>query len=90
MDHMLRRIRGEYLEMPGLRLTDRQAQRLWGLDQHTCAQLLDLLVGDKFLRLTKDRMYARLTDSPIAAPPRRMAVAELANISRAVRFDRAG
>jgi hypothetical protein len=28
----LRRIRGEYLEMPGLCLTLAQAQRLWGLE----------------------------------------------------------
>ena len=31
-DYMLRQVRSEYLEMPGLRLTRRQAQRLWGLD----------------------------------------------------------
>ena len=30
---MLRRIQGEFREMPGLRLTCRQAQRLWNLDQ---------------------------------------------------------
>ena len=89
MEHMLCRIRGEFLEMPGLRLTHRQAQRLWGLDQHTCTQLLDSLIGDKFLRRTNDGRYARLTDGPVAAPPLRMAVAELANISRPVRFDRA-
>jgi hypothetical protein len=29
----LRRVKGEYLEMPGLRLTPAQAQRLWGLDR---------------------------------------------------------
>ena len=28
-DSILRRICGEYLEMPGLRLTQPQAQRLW-------------------------------------------------------------
>src|SRR5688572_20900769 len=36
-DQMLHRIFSEYLEMPGLRLTRRQAQRLWGLDEETCA-----------------------------------------------------
>ena len=49
MDQMLRRIYGEYLEMPGLRLTRAQAQRLWGLDEETCAQLLQSLTEDKFL-----------------------------------------
>jgi hypothetical protein len=32
---LLRRIRAEYLEMPGLRLTAPQAQRLFGLDSET-------------------------------------------------------
>lgn len=32
-DAMLRRIYGEFLEMPGMRLTLSQAQRLWGLDE---------------------------------------------------------
>lgn len=62
IDHMLRRVRGEYLEMPGLRLTRRQAQRLWGLDEHTCAQLLDSLTEAKFLHRTDDGTYGRLTD----------------------------
>lgn len=84
-DHMLCRIRGEYLEMPGLRLTDRQAQRLWGLDRHTCGRLLDSLVKSKFLRRTDDGMYARLTDGAVAAPPLRMAAAGLAGISRLAR-----
>ena len=38
-EDILRRIRGEYLEMPGLRLTSVQAQRLWGLDARTCASV---------------------------------------------------
>ena len=33
LSELLGRIRGEYLEMPGLKLTLAQAQRLWGLDQ---------------------------------------------------------
>ena len=32
IDQMLQRIQGEFVEMPGLRLTAAQAQRLWGLD----------------------------------------------------------
>jgi hypothetical protein len=42
-DEMLRRIRGEYLEMPGLSLTLEQAQRLWGLDAKTCRDFLPSL-----------------------------------------------
>jgi hypothetical protein len=48
-EDLLRRIRGEFIEMPGLRLTFRQAQRLWGLDARTCESVLARLVGTKFL-----------------------------------------
>ena len=47
---LLARIRSEYQEMPGLRLTAAQAQRLWCLDQETCDSLLSELVEDKFLK----------------------------------------
>ena len=48
-DPVLQRIRGEYLEMPGLRLTVKQACRFWGLDEQTCARLLEQLVDAGFL-----------------------------------------
>lgn len=53
------RIRAEYLEMPGLSLTDRQAARLWGLDPHACAALLDHLVQQQFLRRTREGAFVR-------------------------------
>ena len=31
-EDVLRRVQGEFLEMPGLRLTEAQARRLWNLD----------------------------------------------------------
>ena len=34
-------LKAEYLEMPGLRLTLAQAQRLWNLDRDTCAGALN-------------------------------------------------
>jgi hypothetical protein len=46
---LLLRIRGEFLEMPGLRLTLRQAMRLWHLDAETCEAALRLLVEHRFL-----------------------------------------
>ncbi len=52
-------IRAEYLEIPGLSLTRRQAERLWGLDARTCKNLLDEMVANKFLRLTPSDMYVR-------------------------------
>jgi Fic family protein len=45
----LSRIRGDYFEMPGLRLTVAQGARLWGLSRETCAELLDELVREQFL-----------------------------------------
>jgi hypothetical protein len=65
-DDLLSRIRSEYLEMPGLRLTRPQAQRLWGLDEPTCTHLLDSLAEANFLRRTDDGTYARQFDGPIS------------------------
>jgi hypothetical protein len=63
-DLVLQRVCSEFLEMPGLRLTGRQTQRLWALDEATCLALLELLVERKFLCRTGRGMYARLTDGP--------------------------
>jgi|RhiMethySRZTD1v2_1073278.scaffolds.fasta_scaffold17519_7 hypothetical protein len=49
MEHLLRRIQCDFLEMPGLRLTSRQAQRLWDLDELICESLLAALVDVRFL-----------------------------------------
>ena len=80
-DQILFRICGEYLEMPGLRLTCAQAQRLWGLDEQTCAQLLASLTEDKFLCRRDDGTYARLTDGAVTFPPTQMVKAGLAPTS---------
>lgn len=58
-DDALCRIRGEYLEMPGLRLTTAQAQRLWNLDRPTCERLLGTLVETRFLQKTRDGSFVR-------------------------------
>jgi len=68
-EEILRRIRGEYLEMPGLRLTCVQAQRLWGLDARTCASALDALVEDQFLCVGKDCAYGRFSNDTTAFQP---------------------
>jgi hypothetical protein len=49
---LLERVRGEFIEMPGLRLTPNQATRLWGLDPSVCQEVIDALVGARFLRWT--------------------------------------
>jgi hypothetical protein len=56
---VLRRVKGEYIEMPGLRLTIAQAQRLWGLDRAVCDALLGALVEAKFLFRTRDGAFVR-------------------------------
>ena len=76
-EQMLSRIRGEYLEMPGLRLKREQAQRLWGLDETTCAQVLECLVNIKFLYRTVDGKYARLAEGAVPSPPLRPAKTDL-------------
>lgn len=58
----LSRIRGEYLEMPGLRLTLEQAQRLCGVEATVCQSVLDALVDAKFLCLKSNGAYARVSD----------------------------
>jgi len=52
-DPVVRRIRGEFREMPGLRLTPAQAMRLWGLERETCHAVIDGLVAAAFLRWTR-------------------------------------
>ena len=47
---LLTRIRGEFLEMPGLRLTSAQAARLWAVDRRTSDWILDGLTAAGFLR----------------------------------------
>ena len=58
-DDVLRRVQGEFLEMPGLRLTEPQARRLWGLDSASCAALLSALVDADFLYRTRDGAFMR-------------------------------
>jgi hypothetical protein len=55
---LLRRIRAEYLEMPGLRLTAPQAQCLFGLDSETCDAVLAALLDAKFLSRTHNDLFA--------------------------------
>jgi hypothetical protein len=53
------RVRSEFLEMPGLRLTPVQAARLWALDRHTSEQILDGLTSVGFLLKNREGAYLR-------------------------------
>ena len=72
LDALVARIRGEYREMPGLRLTFVQACRLWQIDAPTCQTVLEQLVREAFLCQTENGSY-------IAGPvtPSRQAKARL-------------
>ena len=59
---IIRRIRAEFLEMPGLRLTAREAQRLFGLDATTCDEVLAGLLQCGFLARTVNGKF-RLTQA---------------------------
>ena len=50
-------IRGEFLEIPGLRLTKHQIQQLWGLRADVCTRVLERLLDERFLQLTADGHY---------------------------------
>jgi len=59
VERLVRRLKGEFLEMPGLKLTEAQACKLWALDGDRCAHLLDTLVRTKFLLRTRDGAFMR-------------------------------
>lgn len=58
-ESLLLRVRSEFREIPGLRLTPAQAQRLWGLDRSTCEAVVDCL--------TQSRVLARAADGRLFA-----------------------
>ena len=60
VEEALRRIKSEFVEMPGLRLTTAQAQRLWGLESEFCDAILSALVDAKFLLRTGDGVFVRV------------------------------
>jgi hypothetical protein len=62
MNELVGRIRAEFLEMPGLRLTVLQASRLWGIEEETCQRVINALVDSSFLRWTRPGTVARAWD----------------------------
>lgn len=54
------RVRSEFNEMPGLRLTAHQAARMWGLDGPACGAVIDILIRASFLRWTGAGTIARV------------------------------
>ena len=69
LDDVVNRLRAEFLEMPGLRLTSGQVQRLCGIEKTLCQLGLDSLLATKFLYVNSDGVYARTTDGEVSRPP---------------------
>jgi len=59
LETIVYRIREEFREMPGLRLTPAQATRLWGLEHDACREVIDSLVAADFLRWTSSGAVTR-------------------------------
>ena len=65
-DGLLERLRAEYREMPGMRLTAAQVQRLCGIERTICQDVLDQLVAAKFLWVSAHGTYARLPEGELS------------------------
>ena len=59
LEGIVYRVREEFREMPGLRLTPAQATRLWGLDSDACRAVIETLVATDFLRWTASGSVTR-------------------------------
>ena len=59
MDRLVERVRAEFHEMPGLRLTEPQARRLLAIERETCETVLNSLVRAGVLRRLPDGSYVR-------------------------------
>lgn len=68
MKQTLDRLRSEFLEMPGLRLTVPQVQKLCGIESHLCRAVLDALVDAGFLTVDAQNRYARASGGPTVRP----------------------
>src|SRR3954462_4950569 len=64
--HPIEHLRAAFLEMPGLRLTAAQVERLCGVEQTICKTVLDALVDAQLLRVSVDSIYVRVTDGASA------------------------
>ena len=57
-------IQMEYAEMPELKLTFWQAQRLWNFSEELCERAFTALMASGFLARTPDGSYVRRSASP--------------------------
>ena len=78
LEALVARIKGEFIEMPGVRLTADQGRRVWGLDCDRCREVLCVLVKRRFLTLGADGTYHRTTEGTLKVRHR---MAKLSSIS---------
>jgi hypothetical protein len=57
-ESLVRRVVSEFREMPCLRLTPAQAERLFGLRADVCRRVLGGLIADGMLRIDEEGRYA--------------------------------
>ncbi len=69
VDDAVQLIKMEYAEMPDLKLTFFQAQRLWNLSSELCDSALRTLDGTGFLQRTVDGCYIRRHEPQLGIPP---------------------
>ena len=62
------RIRAEFAEMPGMRLTAEQVERLSGVDRAVCQDVLEDLVRARFLNRLNGS-YSKLSETSISESP---------------------
>jgi hypothetical protein len=55
----VRLIRSEFLEMPGLHLSKRQAQRMWNLDPRSADAIFAALEASHFLKRMPNDIYVK-------------------------------
>jgi hypothetical protein len=77
---VLDRVRAEYDEMPGLRLTLQQAARFWQMERTVCEAALDTLVQQRCLNRTIEGAYVALPNPrrPLKVSPTGVALRRFA------------
>ena len=66
------RLKGTFLEMPGMKLTVQQASRLCGLETSACGIILEVLRETGFLITRPDGTFMRAGSEPEAGGLRRI------------------
>jgi hypothetical protein len=62
VDHLIRIIRSDFKEMPGMRLTRMQFRRLWNLGEAECEVIVQDLLGEQYLAESRDGRLCRRVD----------------------------